>query len=58
MLHNNDRTLIIVEISKNMLNLKSGIVSLWQPSFKTRGYVIKTGYPLCSRHFTTCSIYL
>jgi len=51
MLHNTDRTHINVERSKNTLNLKSGRVILWEPSFKTWGYVIETCYPLCSRQF-------
>jgi len=50
-LHNTDCTLIKVERSKNTSNLKSGRVVLWEPSFKTRGYVIETCYPLCSRKF-------
>jgi len=33
MLHNTGRTLINVERSKNLLNLKSDRVILWEPSF-------------------------
>jgi len=38
-----------VKRSKNLLNLKSCKIILWEPSFKTRRYVAEACYPLYSK---------